>query len=494
MANPQTVVSADTNTNIDTNNALIGVRIAAGSVSATFNNGSTQTLTLRAGVSDPLNAADLVNAGTVTFTVKDKNGALIGNSVSAPVINGTATANNYSLPAGQVPGSYTIDVSYSDPGLKYGDLDDTSGSLAVNPSNVTTTANPSTAVFSTATQTVNLSAVVADTSNPADRVGEGIVTFTVKDGNGNPIGTAQGNVTGGSANSAFTLPAGQAAGTYTIAVRYADNNGDFTDGGDVNSTLKVSPANVTTTANSATVVFSTASQTLLLHATVGSGVNEGSVTFALKDSSGNQIGSPVSGTVSGGTATAHYSLPPGLAAGNYTLTVHYSDSSGNFTDNGDINSTLTVSSASSSVQLTSVSIVPNLLAFTATETVTAHVSGPGNTVPGGMATFSWGGSTLAAPVDANGNASVQFTLPLLNLFTQHSISVSYADAAGDLASASAGETLQWLPFEAFFPSTTQFGADGSQTIDVLGSLLTFSYDPQGHLTALSILGITFHFA
>ncbi len=493
-ANPQTVVSADTNTTIDANNALIGVRTMAGNVSATFNNGSAQTLTLSASVSDPLNTADLVNAGTVTFTVKDKNGAIIGNSVSAPVINGSATAKSYSLPAGQAPASYTIEVSYSDPGLKYGDLGDTGGTLTVNPADVTTKANSSTAVFSTTTQTINLSAAVADTSNPADTVSEGVVTFTIKDGQGKTIGTAQGDVSGGSANSSFTLPAGQAAGSYTIAVSYADNNGKFSDGGDTSSTLTVSPAGVTTTANSTSAVFSSQTQTVLLRATVANGANEGSITFTLLDSSGHVIGSPVSGSVSGGTATANYTLPAGQAAGSYTLAVRYNDSNGNFVDNGDINSVLRVSSASSSVQLTSVAIVPNLFSFTATETVTAHASSPGNTIPGGMVTFTLGGSTLSAPVDANGNASVQFTLPLLNLFTQHGISARYDDASGDLASTSASDTLQWLPLEAFFPSTTQLAADGSQTIDVLGSLLSITYDPQGRLTALSILGIPIHFA
>lgn len=493
VADPQAVVSADTNTQINTANALIGVQTKAGGASATFSNSSTQTLTLHAGVTDPANAADLVNAGTVTFTVKDKNGNVIGNSVSAPVINGSATANNYSLPVGQVPGNYTIDVSYSDSNLKYGDLSATSGTLVVNPANVATKANPSTAVFNTTTQTINLSATVADTSNPADTVTEGVVTFTIKDSQGNIIGTAHGNVSGGNASTSFNLPAAQTAGNYVIDVSYADTNGKFKDSGATSSTLTVSPATVTTAANSATAVFSTQAQTVLLHATLANGVNEGNVTFTLKDSSGNIIGSPVSGSVSGGTATAGYTLPPGLAAGSYTLAVHYSDSNGNFVDNGDTNSVLTISSASSSVQLTGVAIVPNLFSFTATVTMTAHAGSPGNSVPGGSVTFNFGGSTSSAPVDANGNASAQFTVPLLNLFTQHTGSVRFDDAAGDLASTSASATLQWLPLEAFFPSTTLLQPDGSQVIDLLGSLLSITYDPQGRITIISILGIQFRF-
>lgn len=494
VADPQTVVLPDTNTKIDTANALLGVQTKAGSAAATFNNSSTQTLTLRAGVTDPANAADLVNAGTVTFTVKDKNGNVIGNSVSAPVINGSATANNYSLPIGQVPGNYTINVSYSDPNLKYGDLSASSGALVVNPANVATKANPSTAIFSTTTQTINLSAAVADTSNPADTVNEGIVTFTIKDSQGNTIGTAQGNVSGGSVGASFNLPAAQAAGNYSIEVSYADSNGKFKDGGDTSSTLMIAPAAVTITGNSATAVFSTQGQTVLLHAALANGANEGSVTFTLKDKGGNIIGSPVSGSVSGGTATAGYTLPPGLAAGSYTLAVHYSDSNGNYVDNGDTNSILTISSASSSVQLTGVAIVPNLISFTATVTMTAHAVSPGNSVPGGNVTFSFGGGTFSAPVDANGNASAQFTVPLLNLLSQHSGSVRYDDAAGNLASASASATLQWLPLELFFPSTTQLEPDGSQVIDLLGSLLSFTYDPQGRITTISVLGFQFHFA
>ncbi len=476
------------------------VKTTANTSTAVFST-QAQTVSLSATVADTSNPADLVNEGSVTFTIKDSNGNTIGSSpISATVSNGTATVNNYSLPAGAAAGSYTILVSYSDPLGNFVDEGDNSNTLTVTPANVKTMANTSTAIFSTAAQTVSLSAAVADASHSGDVVNEGSVTFTLKDSKGNTIGSSvPGTVNNGSASATVALPAGQAAGAYTIAVSYTDSVGNFTDGGDTSGALTVSPAKVTTTANNTIAIFSTQTQTVSLSATVadtsrsGDAVKEGSVIFTLKDGNGNTIGSPVAGTVSNGKATASYTLPAGQGVGGYTVAVRYTDGNGNFADNGDANSTLTIISASPSIQLLNVSVAPSLFSFTATETLTAHVSSTGNSVHQGTVTFSLAGKTLSAAVNGNGDASVQLTLPLLNVFAPQGVGVSYGDASGDLTSTNANNTLRWLPINAILPSTAQLAANGSQTIDVLGSLLTFTYDPQGRLTALSFEGIQFNF-
>src|SRR5207249_9554824 len=85
----------------------------------------------------------------------------------------------------------------------------------------------------------------------------------------------------------------------------------------------VNKAATTTTATSKTATFSSTDQTVTLTATVTSGagtVNQGSVTFTVKDGP-TVIGSTASGSVvSGGTGRTH-TLPGGSAAKTYTIEV-----------------------------------------------------------------------------------------------------------------------------------------------------------------------------
>src|SRR5262249_38904631 len=123
---------------------------------------------------------------------------------------------------------------------------------------VTVTAANASASFSTQAQTINLSATVVDSSHPGTTVGKGVVTFTVRDGSNQAMGSAQGNVSGGKASAAFSLPADH-AGNYTIAVNYADSQGTFLDGGDNNGTLTIPGDPVTVTAADASATFSSIS-------------------------------------------------------------------------------------------------------------------------------------------------------------------------------------------------------------------------------------------
>jgi hypothetical protein len=216
---------------------------------------------------------------------------------------------------------------------------------------VVTAANAATAVFSSQAQTVTLSASVTDPNHSGDIVNEGTVAFTVVDGGGSTVGSpVSGSVSNGQATAGFSLPGGEAAGHYTIDVSYSDSGGTFADGGDTSNTLTVNPANVTTKAQGGSVSFST-NQPISLQATVanssnpGQVVGEGTVTFTLLDSSGKTVGSPVTGAVSNGTATASFTPPNNLAAGNYTVQVAYADALGNFTDTGDTPATLTLNFA-----------------------------------------------------------------------------------------------------------------------------------------------------
>jgi hypothetical protein len=128
---------------------------------------------------------------------------------------------------------------------------------------------------------------------------------------------------------------------YTIA----RNNSDFPEvpasafAGDVNRPernsdhdmpigyFRIPKVSTTTTVSNVTAVFSPTDQTLTLTANVSASlgaVNEGSVTFTVTTAGNVVVGSPVTGTVSAGVATATYTLPGGTQPQALTITGSFS--------------------------------------------------------------------------------------------------------------------------------------------------------------------------
>ncbi|HEX3185765.1 MAG TPA: endonuclease/exonuclease/phosphatase family protein, partial [Pyrinomonadaceae bacterium] len=111
--------------------------------------------------------------------------------------------------------------------------------------------------------------------------------------------------------------------------------------------FKFPAATTSTTVANAAAVFSATDQTVVLNANVAnvtapsSLISEGTVTFTVRDSGNNVIGSPVVGNVSGGTATANYILPGGTAPQTLTITGEFSG--GAFTQASSGTGTLSVS-------------------------------------------------------------------------------------------------------------------------------------------------------
>ena len=103
---------------------------------------------------------------------------------------------------------------------------------------------------------------------------------------------------------------------------------------------------LTTTASASEVTsFGPSAQSVSLTATVqslGVGVNEGSATFTILDAQGHTIGTPISGTVSNGTANVSYTLPANTPVGVDTIQASYRDSSGVYNSSADSSQTLTV--------------------------------------------------------------------------------------------------------------------------------------------------------
>jgi trimeric autotransporter adhesin len=303
--------------------------------------------------------------------------------------------------------------------------------------------------FSESQQTLSLTAKVSDTTNPGTTVNEGTVTFTVVDnssGTPSPIGSPvqSTTVTNGAASASFNLPANEAAGgKYQIDVSYSDGTNDnFTDGGDTAGTLTVSPATVKVVGNDASATFSTSSQTVKLTANLtddsfpSDSVKDGTVTFTVKNSSGNPVGSSVQGTVSGGTATANFTLPGNSTPGSYIIAVAYSDasSSGDFSDDGtDTSSKLTVSGGTTTTAASNATA--NFSANAQNVTLTATVTSSSGTVNEGIVDFTLvdsNGNTIGTSTPGavtNGSASVSYALPAGTAVGSYTIEASYSDGA-----------------------------------------------------------------
>jgi predicted extracellular nuclease len=103
-------------------------------------------------------------------------------------------------------------------------------------------------------------------------------------------------------------------------------------------------AATTTTVSDASAVLSPSDQTVVLTANVTSAagtVNEGSVTFTVRNAANAVVGLPVVGNVSGGVATANYILPGGTLPQALTITGEFSG--GTFTAPSTDTATLSVS-------------------------------------------------------------------------------------------------------------------------------------------------------
>jgi len=296
-------------------------------------NDAAQNLTLTATV-----VGSVVNQGTVTFTISS-GATTIGTPVtSAALTNGTATVT-YVLPGGTLPGNYTITASFSG-GTKFAASSDTK-TLTVSRAASTTTGVNATAVYNDNNQTVALSATVASANGA---VNEGTVTFTVSSG-GTTVGTAvtSGTVANGAATASYVLPGGTLPGALTVTAAYSGGT-RFSASSDATKTLTVNKAPTTVAVQDKQLVFNNAAQTVTLTATVtGSVVNEGTVTFQVKDGALNVGAAVTSAVLTNGNASVVYTIPGGTAARTYTISASYSggvkflagSGTGNLTINAD---------------------------------------------------------------------------------------------------------------------------------------------------------------
>jgi hypothetical protein len=174
---------------------------AAAGTSTTYS-GSGQTVNLSATVTGN---PDVVNAGTVTFTVIG-GATVVGTPVSLAVSAGAA-ATAFTIPGGTASGTYTIQAVYTGAG-GFQSSSDSSQTLTITAEGTSVLAANQTLTYSkTTSQGVNLSATV---TGVADTVNTGAVTFTVLNGAamvGTPVSV---NVSSGVASTTYIVPAATA--------------------------------------------------------------------------------------------------------------------------------------------------------------------------------------------------------------------------------------------------------------------------------------------
>jgi len=281
---------------------------------------------------------------------------------------------------------------------------------------------------STTVDTDQTTGVTADLTHNSSGTGG----FSVPNGTPVSFGATLGTISGASSSTT----SGQGTATFTAGSTPGAGSGKATvDNQTVSVTINII-GSTTTSASNATATYSSGSQAVSLSATVTSGggtVNSGTVTFSVFNG-GTQIGSSTSPAgVTGGSASASYSLPGGTGAGTYTIVASYVGA-GNFASSSDNTHTLTVNAAG-----TTTTAVNQRVPFSSNSqsvTLSATVTSTAGTVNGGTVTFSVfsggsqiGSSTSPASV-SNGTASASYTLPGGTAIGIYSVQAVYAGAGG----------------------------------------------------------------
>ncbi len=449
-------------------------------------------------------AKDAYNHTVTSFTGPVSLSVATGNI--SPETSGTFTSGVWTGDVTVNTAAESQTITASD-GTRTG----TSISFTVNPATITTTttvtSNP-TITYSYNVKTVQLSATVI-ASQP---VNSGGVTFTVKDANGNTVGSpALTGISNGQATVTYSIPANQAVGSYTIVADYTGSNTAnylFQPGSsnpNHNGTLTITPETYTTNTSvtsSPTVAYSASDRTVQLSARIGSyqSVNVGTVTFTVK--SGNTVvGIPVtSATVVSGTASASYTIPARQAAGSYTIVADYSGgSSSNYSfqatsSDPNSNGNLIITSGNVSTETTMPAGPWHLFYSPNAQTLvfSAQVEGA-QPVNAGTVTFTIkdaNGTTIGTPATSGtvdgGSTSAGYIIPAGQSAGSYTIVAEYSgDASGDyifLASSSDPDfNSDLLIQQVTVTTTTLVTSNPTLTYGATGRSVTLSADLSGDL-------------
>ncbi len=356
----------------------------------------------------------------------------------------------------------------------------------VNTVSTTTAASNASVVFSSSTSNVTLTAQV---TTSAGTVNQGTVTFTVLQGStviGTP--TTSGTVRNGQASVSYSLPAGVAAGTYTIDAVYNPVLG-LASSSDSTHTLTVqlaltvtaNPSNQTVTAGSTATFTASASgnptptvqwQVSSNGATWSNISGATSTTLTLKNVTQAMSGEEFqavftnsAGSVNTSAATLTVQAPPAFTSANNTV----------FTV-GQAGSFLVTTNISPAPTLTEFGVLPSGVTFTNNGDGTATLAG----VPaaGTQGTYSF---TITANNDMGSAIAQSFTL-----------TVNPAPAPPSPPQPPALHVPPLLGLiNGLLKGAMTVNADGTETMTygLYGfTLITVTFDSSGNFLSGSILG------
>jgi hypothetical protein len=422
------------------------------------------------GTVDATSAYNLVGDGSGLSGISDNdaNHNIVGHpALLAPLGNYGGPTQTMAL----LPGSPAIgNGAPAGPGVpttdQRGFLRPTSGQVDIGAFQTQTTAvavGAVTATFNPSPQNLSLTATVTDNGQPMPQAA-GAVTFTiVVPGGTNLTAGPVALDTQGRATTLLTLPAGFAAGTYTLQASYSDTSGVFSPSS-ATSTLSVQPAAPTVSVTNVSLSYSpTRKQEVSLTASVALGgvaVSEGMATFLVSAPSASPGAPPVIlGQVQAlvnaqGVATATLPVAAASPAGSYTIAAAFVDSpgSGNYAPAAG-GGTLTINPAATTVMLRPLRPLIYNAKKAQTIVLAVDVRSPAGTVPTGTVTFTLLGQTLTAVVGAHGRAAVLVTIPAGTLPGSYAITAAYADQANaiggvNFASSATTGTLLIRPRQA----------------------------------------------
>lgn len=177
-----------------------------------------QTATVPVSATVTAQSGSAVPTGSVTFTLAELAGK---PSMQAAVSSTGSVSAMITIPAGTVPGMYTLTAQY-DGDTQFSGSMDTAVLVILQPTNTVAEMAPSIAVPAMDFK-VTFSATV--TTPGGSPVPTGMVSFTLTDSTNNKIGSAQAAIgLMGAASAAITVPKNTPAGSYTLTALYVVSN------------------------------------------------------------------------------------------------------------------------------------------------------------------------------------------------------------------------------------------------------------------------------
>src|SRR5262249_517870 len=146
-----------------------------------------------------------------------------------------------------------------------------------------------------------------------------------------------------------------------------------------------------------------------------------------------------------GVASINVLLPGGTPAGTYFIEADYGDPSLNFAASSDVTHSLTINGASTTT--TASNVTTSFSQSAQSMPLSATVGRTGGTANEGRVTFTIVdgqgntiGPAMSSPV-TNGQASVDYVLPVGTAAGSYTIQTDYSDDAGDFVASSGQGTL-----------------------------------------------------